>query len=415
MAVADLSDWILEFARPGTFWVAKRLSANDTLANQAHQAGPYIPKELLFEVFPSLNRPADVNPDHRFDIQIDSHGDHRTVRAVWYNNKVRGEGTRNEARITGFGGAQSALLDADSTGSLTVFVFLIRGNGDADECHVWVCEKEIEEDVLEDQIGPVEPGSFVVWQPGTDRAPDLFRPRPKQESPCRLAPEEMPQEWLAKFPSGSELIHRTVQLRPCRGMSADERLMRRRACEYELFQGVEEAFYLPRIGRGFNSIDGFVSLAQTILQSRKSRSGKSLELHAREIWIEEGLRPDIDFAHGPKIDSNNRPDFIFPSVDAYRNPDFPESRLRMLAAKTTCRERWPQILSEADRIKEKHLLTLQEGVSEPQFEKMCNAGIRLVVPAGLHDRYSSVSTCADCTEGLEARYPRERLSRRLSG
>lgn len=35
----------------------------------------------------------------------------------------------------------------------------------------------------------------------------------------------------------------------------------------------------------------------------------------------------------------------------------------------------------------KHLLTLQEGVSEAQFNEMTESGIRLVVPEGLHNSY----------------------------
>ena len=66
---------------------------------------------------------------------------------------------------------------------------------------------------------------------------------------------------------------------------------------------------------------------------------------------------------------------------------FLSEKLRMLAAKTTCKDRWRQILNEADRIQVKHLLTLQEGVSENQFREMCGSGVRLVVPEGLHHAY----------------------------
>ena len=66
--------------------------------------------------------------------------------------------------------------------------------------------------------------------------------------------------------------------------------MRRRECEFEIFRSVEEAVELPVITAGFTSLDGFLARAQTILQRRKSRSGRSLELHAREIFIEERLR-----------------------------------------------------------------------------------------------------------------------------
>ncbi len=99
MALADVADWIDEFGRPGTVWLAKRLAANDTLATEAHQAGPYIPKELVFELFPSVNKTQATNPDCIFDLYIDSHSDHRSARAVWYNSKVRRVGTRNETSL----------------------------------------------------------------------------------------------------------------------------------------------------------------------------------------------------------------------------------------------------------------------------------------------------------------------------
>jgi len=55
----------------------------------------------------------------------------------------------------------------------------------------------------------------------------------------------------------------------------------------------------------------------------------------------------------------------------------------MLAVKTTCKDRWRQILNEADKIPRKHLLTLQEGVSENQFDEMTQANVMLVVPEPL--------------------------------
>ena len=55
----------------------------------------------------------------------------------------------------------------------------------------------------------------------------------------------------------------------------------------------------------------------------------------------------------------------------------------MLAVKTTLKDRWRQILREADRIPRKHLLTVQEGVSVGQFNEMVEAGVQLVVPEPL--------------------------------
>lgn len=116
-------------------------------------------------------------------------------------------------------------------------------------------------------------------------------------------------------------------------------------------------------------------------------TGNSLELHVREIFIEEGLHSMQDFQHKPFTEGDKRPDFLFPSQAAYEDPNFPASRLKMLAAKTTCKDRWRQIIREADRIPKKHLLTLQEGVSEGQFREMTGAGVQLVVPAGLHKAF----------------------------
>jgi type II restriction enzyme len=52
----------------------------------------------------------------------------------------------------------------------------------------------------------------------------------------------------------------------------------------------------------------------------------------------------------------------------------------MLAAKTTCKDRWRQILNEADRVKIKHLFTLQQGISKNQLQEMYKYGVCLVVP-----------------------------------
>jgi hypothetical protein len=386
MALADVTDWMDEFGRPGAVWFAKRLSGNDTLATGAHQAGPYIPKEFLFQVFPALHRPDAVNPDVRFNLYLDSHPDHRLIRAVWYNNALRG-GTRDEARLTGFGGVQSALLDPDSTGALGVFAFVPDDTGAGRECHVWVCGGEgTEADLFEERLGIVEPKQYVVWRPGTTLPQaDLFAPTPAAS--CWLGTDQIPAAWLDKFPTGREIILKTIELRPPGGMNPDVRLLRRRTCEYEIFRSVEEATYLPKIREGFQDIGGFLSLANTILQSRKTRSGRSLEYHAMEIFQEEGLISATDFAYGPTIEGGKRPDFLFPTVAAYEDEQFPETRLRMLAAKTTCKDRWRQILNEADRVRSKHLLTLQEGVSVNQFNEMTEAGVMLVVPAGLHRAY----------------------------
>ena len=58
----------------------------------------------------------------------------------------------------------------------------------------------------------------------------------------------------------------------------------------------------------------------------------------------------------------------------------------MLGAKTTCKDRWRQVLNEADRVDVKYLCTLQPGISRTQLKEMKDYNVRLVVP---HDIISS--------------------------
>ncbi len=339
-------------------------------------------------MFPAINTVKQKNPDIWFNLYIDSHLDHRNVRAIYYNNKFHGKpkGGRNETRLTNFGGSASALLDPESTGALTVFAFRQDGSGAAVDAHVWVCRHETEEDIVEDRVGPIEPGKYLVWPPRGGSTRPLFPPSSPKS--CRIDPADMPSSWLLKFPSALDIVRKSVDLRPLAGQRPDHRLLRRRECEYEIFRSVEEAIELPHITSGFTNVDDFVSRAQTILQRRKARSGRSLELQAREIFVEERLIDGQHFSHQPVSDPGKTPDFLFPSQAAYADPSFPSDRLRMLAVKTTCRDRWRQILNEADRIPSKHLLTLQEGISENQFREMTNAGVKLVIPEGLVEKFA---------------------------
>ena len=43
--------------------------------------------------------------------------------------------------------------------------FQLDANGAACACEVWVCRNEVEEDIVEDRVGPVDPGKAVIWPP----------------------------------------------------------------------------------------------------------------------------------------------------------------------------------------------------------------------------------------------------------
>ena len=79
-------------------------------------------------------------------------------------------------------------------------------------------------------------------------------------------------------------------------------------------------------------------------------------------------------------EDNKKPDFLFPNGDSYHDLLFPADKLVFLGAKTTCKDRWRQVLNEANRIETKYLFTLQQGISKNQLREMKHEHLKLVVP-----------------------------------
>lgn len=148
--------------------------------------------------------------------------------------------------------------------------------------------------------------------------------------------------------------------------------------EYSLFRAIEIARYGHIVRRGFDTVDEFINLANQVLNRRKSRAGKSLEHHLATLFDEN----QINYTAQGITEGRKKPDFIFPSVEEYHNAQFPVEKICTLAAKTTCKDRWRQVLNEADRMKDQHkyLCTLQQGISEAQMDEMQAEGVVLVVP-----------------------------------
>lgn len=148
--------------------------------------------------------------------------------------------------------------------------------------------------------------------------------------------------------------------------------------EYKLFKALEYARYKEMIIKGFTSVDEFVKVANMVLNRRKSRAGKSFEHHLSAIF--DGN--NIEYTAQAVTEGNKKPDFIFPSQAAYHNIDFSTDQLISLAAKTTCKDRWRQVLNEANRLRDrpKYLCTLQQGISGAQMDEMRDENVVLVVP-----------------------------------
>jgi hypothetical protein len=152
-----------------------------------------------------------------------------------------------------------------------------------------------------------------------------------------------------------------------------------------LFRTLERHIVAERLKSGFaEDVDAFMSFSLSVQNRRKARAGSALENHLEVIFTEKKIR----YSRGQITENRSRPDFIFPGINEYRNPKFPGPRLTMLGAKTTCKDRWRQVLTEAARIDEKYLLTLEPGISENQTAEMQSENLRLVVPAKIHETYT---------------------------
>lgn len=148
--------------------------------------------------------------------------------------------------------------------------------------------------------------------------------------------------------------------------------------EYTLFRSFEQANYGTKIKRGFSSVEEFITTANAVLNRRKSRAGKSLEHHLAALFDINHIR----YTAQGITEGKKRPDFIFPSEEAYHDAAFSIDKICSLAAKTTCKDRWRQVLNESDRLKDsnKYLCTLQQGISSTQLDEMQAEKVVLVVP-----------------------------------
>lgn len=162
--------------------------------------------------------------------------------------------------------------------------------------------------------------------------------------------------------------------------------------EEALFRRLERRIVADRLETGFvdadgTDVDGFIRFSLSVQNRRKSRMGHSLEHHLEAVFIAHAIR----YVRGALTENRQRPDFLFPSLDAYEAaPPDGEPGLFMLGAKSTCKDRWRQVLVEAAKIPRKHLLTLEPSISSAQTNQMAMHDLQLVVPASIHATYTPV-------------------------
>lgn len=170
----------------------------------------------------------------------------------------------------------------------------------------------------------------------------------------------------------------------------DEALRVWTSTEEQLFRAIEREEIAARLDDGFLvrdeiDVDGFLAFSLSVHNRRKARAGLSLEHHVRALLDHRR----IPYEHEPITENRSKPDFLIPSGRAYHDPAHPVEQLRMLAVKTTCKDRWRQVLAEANRIDRKHLLTLEPAISAAQTEEMKSKRLQLVLPVRLHATYTA--------------------------
>lgn len=341
----------------------KFLSANDTGATGGHQSGILISKSAVDMMFSRQELEQNVIPKRT--VKIRWQDDFETESCFTYYE------SKNELRITRFGRG-FPFLKPEQTGALFVFT----QQTDFDYSGYFLeTDEEIEEFLTTFAIDPTQTNRLI----DTGRLGLLLGKREE------LAIKEFINGLTVDFPMSEDMsmasryientVHNRVEdIRE----NPDRKLIAWTDMEYKLFKALEHERYKDLIFKGFTSVDEFVKAANIVLNRRKSRAGKSLEHHLAAIF--DGN--EIEYSSQAITEGNKKPDFLFPSQDAYHNLGFPVDYLVSLAAKTTCKDRWRQVLNEADRLRDrpKYLCTLQQGVSGAQMDEMQAENVILVVP-----------------------------------
>lgn len=340
----------------------KFISANDAGTTGGHQAGFYIPKNSVKLMFDSpgikgSNKERLVKIKWQNILETDS-------RFIYY-----GTGTRNEYRLTRFG-RNFPFLNEDNVGDLLI---ISNVENDYYEGYVLSADEDIEDFFAAFNISSNDTNKLINKNTVSTAEESILK--------CFLS---YISSLKIDFPSTFELAS---QSRHCFNTAydikpkdiidnPDKGLINWLEAEYQLFKTIESQRYHIQLQTPFSSVENLVEFANTILNRRKSRAGKSLEHHLAEIFNTFSLKYK---AQGITED-NKKPDFIFPNSEAYQDENFNEKKLIFLASKTTCKDRWRQVLNEADRIKTKHLFTLQQGISVNQLKEMYKYDVCLVVP-----------------------------------
>lgn len=338
----------------------KFISANDSGETGGHQSGFLMPKNVISAMF---GRTGVRGENFTEEIRIEWQDGYVTDSCF----KYYGISTRNEYRLTRFG-REFDFSNRISTGDVLV---LSKVKDLYFKAFVLKTENEIDNFLNTFGLSPVDSGSIISL------LQKYVEPNEEDEF------EKFFKSLAGNFPT-TDLMSEMARLIDLKindreseiNTNPDKKLLDWTASEYRLFRFIENRLHLSQVNAGFSNLDDFINMANTILNRRKSRAGKSLEHHLSFIFSKNKLQ----FSEQMITEGRSRPDFVFPSIDAYHNNGFPNQGVFVLAAKTTCKDRWRQILNEAKNIDRHYLFTLQQGISNNQLDEMIDSKVQLVVP-----------------------------------
>ncbi|WP_290379443.1 type II restriction endonuclease [uncultured Muribaculum sp.] len=336
------------------------ITANDTGKNGSHQAGFYIPKcaaPLLFE-----------------SVGVKGENKDKLVEVKWQDNFTTnsrfiyyGQGTRNEYRITRFG-KNFPFFEEDNVGDLLI---IAKQNETYYSGFVLQTDQDIEDFLNYFNLSPDMTNQLINIKQtnASEKLLDLYIT--ELVSTYNDFPETKKMAQLAReiYNKSNKITDIDICINP------DLQLLKWIDTEYNLFRNFEEKVYAPIYSVPFTNCQELINFSNSILNRRKSRAGKSLEHHLSIFTINK-----LEYEEQVITEDNKKPDFIFPNGESYHNICFPTDQLVFLGVKTTCKDRWRQILNEANRIETKYLFTLQQGISKNQLKEMKHEHIKLVVP-----------------------------------
>ncbi len=185
-----------------------------------------------------------------------------------------------------------------------------------------------------------------------------------------------------RLPSTAEMADAAAEIAVGRGTriaDPDKYLDAALAVETDLYFAIEDGVQRVRLDEllaGGPGLTDVIDFAMSIQQSRRSRRGQSLQNHFAAILRAER----IPFTAQCATEDGETPDFVVPGCREYHDPEYPGDGLRMVACKSTAKERWRQVLHEAVRIPEKYLLTVDPDLTPSTIEAMIRAGVLPFLP-----------------------------------